>query len=683
MKYKKLDFKILTKISLGFFKVVITSSVAFSASTFLNFASYKSYWNGTIFAVQTVDFNILSHTLPTKLSYALQRKNIDEVQNTLNSNFGLFGIVITNCKTKNKECPNQKILYSSKSRRDWEKQLDTKDLFQHPYDLLRSPIPLNTENKYTSTRATERRSTGKKNSGRIIGRVYYVRGIPPEFQQDYWRWLQNPLSTSGAHKYYFLTTSVFLFGGFTVLSIIEFLLYKRHKNQEQLKQEVKLLQYQLNGEQRTKALLQSEIQELNTDLERKKKELSLKNEEQFLLETHIQDLQDQTKLNQETISLLQTQLEQVKLLTESDENAIAQLEKEIADKQQKDVEIDLVAQMQQELEHLYQQRDKNYQKFNLLRDKLKDLSLQKKLDEEYISDLELQLADVQQEKEIYNQSYNELKQQISEVEAQKLKAEDLVSQVQEELQLINQQNKNQLDVNNSLSLYVTQLGEELNQERRLRQREEQLVRELKKQLEEYYQQDEEDNLFEKEIKQYLLDNITPLFPDSRILTSFDVASGVQASRVVDIIIILNSYCVITIEAKSYKGQIRSDGYARNNKWYCYLNNNKKISIKSASFTNPYTQILKYSQTIGKKLDYCNKKYAKVNVYGLIVFPQKANISQIKNMFGSYYEVININDLITVLQSLKDSKNGLGSRYQALSTQQIENILRGKIIIQNN
>lgn len=67
-------------------RFAITSSVAFSAATFSNWIDYKNYWDGTIYRTQTVDFNMLSHTLPTKLSYALQQKDTAEVQRTLNSN---------------------------------------------------------------------------------------------------------------------------------------------------------------------------------------------------------------------------------------------------------------------------------------------------------------------------------------------------------------------------------------------------------------------------------------------------------------------------------------------------------------------------------------------------------------------------------------------------------------------
>jgi hypothetical protein len=54
---------------LGRFAVVM--STAMGLATVANYNHHKNYWEGTIYRIQTVDFNILAHTLPTKLSYAL------------------------------------------------------------------------------------------------------------------------------------------------------------------------------------------------------------------------------------------------------------------------------------------------------------------------------------------------------------------------------------------------------------------------------------------------------------------------------------------------------------------------------------------------------------------------------------------------------------------------------------
>lgn len=147
----------------------------------LGFARYHKYWKGTIERVQTVDFNILSHLLPYKLSSAMLKQDEREIQKIINSNYGLFGIVVTDCQGEDKECLKQQIVYSTRSKRDWKQNLTTEDLINHPYDILRDPPPFATENIYRNPRQVDRVSTGKVNQGKIIGRVYYIRQKPPSF----------------------------------------------------------------------------------------------------------------------------------------------------------------------------------------------------------------------------------------------------------------------------------------------------------------------------------------------------------------------------------------------------------------------------------------------------------------------------------------------------------------------
>ena len=75
-----------------FIGAAIIPAIATYAWTVQN---HNNYWNRTIFAVQTVDFKILAHTLPTKLSILLMQKDTEELQRTLQSNTGRFGIVVT------------------------------------------------------------------------------------------------------------------------------------------------------------------------------------------------------------------------------------------------------------------------------------------------------------------------------------------------------------------------------------------------------------------------------------------------------------------------------------------------------------------------------------------------------------------------------------------------------------
>ncbi|MGK7894998.1 MAG: hypothetical protein AB4372_15605 [Xenococcus sp. (in: cyanobacteria)] len=94
-------------LSLGRLAIITCASLA--VGTMVAKKYHQGYWHGTIRRVQTVDFNILAHTLPTKLSYSLISEDIAELQRTIDSNYGLFGIVVTDCLSIEPECSNQKI----------------------------------------------------------------------------------------------------------------------------------------------------------------------------------------------------------------------------------------------------------------------------------------------------------------------------------------------------------------------------------------------------------------------------------------------------------------------------------------------------------------------------------------------------------------------------------------------
>lgn len=225
---------------------------AFGVATVANWINHKSYWEGTIVRVQTTDFNILSHMLPTKLSYAMQKGNRAEIQSTINSNYGLFGLVVTNCTATTLECPNQQIFYITESTRSWRQQLEIEDLSRHPYDLLRDPPPLVAEWGFEDSHDRIWDFTGEVNPGRVIGRVYYIRGIPQEFWADYSSWLAklpfSLVSNSGAYRYYTLTVSLFLSSGLAAWGIIEWVFYQKclaQQEKQRLLKEAQQLRDQL------------------------------------------------------------------------------------------------------------------------------------------------------------------------------------------------------------------------------------------------------------------------------------------------------------------------------------------------------------------------------------------------------------------------------------------------------
>lgn len=191
--------------------------LATGVTLLLIYVSYTNYWTKTIFRTQTVDFNILMNLLPTKLSIHLLDGNTKELQRTLDTNYGLFGVVVTNCKTAQTKCPRQEITYLSSGRIiktlkggkkyqkkegyaiHWQSKLSEENLKGQLYALLRNPPPLTSEWEYKDPRQNNVIPTGRTNSGEIIGRVYFIRNSPPPFFDELVKWLKNPFSNSSGN----------------------------------------------------------------------------------------------------------------------------------------------------------------------------------------------------------------------------------------------------------------------------------------------------------------------------------------------------------------------------------------------------------------------------------------------------------------------------------------------------
>lgn len=211
---------------------------------FLIYISYINYWTKTIYRTQTVDFNMLLNLMPTKLSMHLVDGDTKELQRTLDSNYGLFGVVITNCQTEQIDCKGQAITYLSKGKiitnangekiyqntegyaNNWQSRLTVGSLQGQVYALLKTPPPLTAELEYQNPRQDNVTNTRRKNKGKVIGRVYFIRNLEPPFLNELIKWLKNPLSASSGTL---LNNSIALatvVTSFLVWLMLEFLYYR-------------------------------------------------------------------------------------------------------------------------------------------------------------------------------------------------------------------------------------------------------------------------------------------------------------------------------------------------------------------------------------------------------------------------------------------------------------------------
>jgi len=335
-------------------RFLFISSVVFGLSTIANWNEWNQYWNGTLRRVQTVDFNMLSHTLPAKLSSVLANRNYQELQQTLDSNYGLFGMIVTDCKKVESLCQEQKIIFASNGRKDWKILPASDNLSNHPFDLLRTPSPLIAEKSYENPSSKEQTLTKGSNEGIIIGRVYYVRGVAPDFTSDYISWLRNVWSTKGSHGFYALKTGSLIGIGLAVWLSIEFLLYKKHIERQQSIQEQKRLQEELSIEiNRNSELLTHQESLINqqeksrNDLEHSRKTYQQQVEE---LSTKIAQLTSSQSQQQSTLQAI-TQL----LIIRQDELNAAHTSGNFTQEQLLHKENE-IAQLQQQMDGLEHQK---------------------------------------------------------------------------------------------------------------------------------------------------------------------------------------------------------------------------------------------------------------------------------------------------------------------------------------
>lgn len=587
-------------------RLTLISTAAIGIATVANLANHRSYWHGTIHRVQTTDFNILSSMLPTKLSYALLEDDAEEIQRTLNSNYGLFGMVVTDCTTTAQVCPDQQILHMTQSERGWSQQLHLDNLHHHPFDLLRDPPPLQTEWSYQSTRVDHREPTHQQNAGQIIGRVYYVRGIPPSFTQDYQRWVGNLLSNSGTHRYYSLTTALFLTMGLSAWLFIEWVLYRKRvqkrqalMSQQQSRRENDILRRQLK--QRSAQL---------TELIAERESFALQ------LQTYEQEQDERTQqLNQQ----------------------IVQLEQQL----QQSASVDNTQQLAQTQSDLLDEIEQRGQTIASLQQKLQTQSRSSSQNTQVVETLKQELAKA-------------LKQQAS--------ARTQLEQNQSLLDYLQQQNRQkdqQLHEMTQLLEQWRQSAEAAKQREAesAKQREEGLKKSIlaleqeKAMLEGTLKQMDTPNLdrFEQSIVDRLQSTSKFDLGQWLVLSHLDVQPGKQSRQFVDVLLIGKSY-VVVIEAKNFDGVIKARGTPKLTPWFSQRPSGAEVPIRSVR-TNPYLQVNSYVDSVMKKLR--NEVSAdRVVVYGVVVFAEKADVSFVSNNIGKYSRVTNLENLLSVIDDLE-------------------------------
>jgi hypothetical protein len=527
---------------------------SFAASTGINCANHKGYWDSTIYRVQTVDFNILSHTLPTKLSHALIARDEGEIQRTLDSNYGLFGLVVTNCTMERRDCPGEEIRFKTDSTFSWSNLLDTSTLAKSEYDLLRDPPPLYAEGKYNNARDDARKATGFLNQGEVIGRVYYVRGISPNFLPSYLAWIRSwPEGfwiDSGAKKYYALTTSFVFVLGFVSWAVVELANGKR-------KQQKRVSESLLRQKEAEAEAQELRFQNQLSDYQFLESQF---NESQKLIRLHQQTIYDKeiqlTNLNQDREQAIR-QIQQLKDEIQIKDDRIKADEQSRIDIQKQLLENkELLHQKEKELSSAQQSKLQNQQK---LRQELSQLVQDREKLSNQLLTKDAQVRSEQQIKALYEQQLEQAHQEKDEAE----KRAEEVYLSKEDMIL-----KNQF----------------LAEENEL----------VKQQLLEVSQPNQGANEFEKEVIR-VLDNCEKIKSrEWEYLFRYDASRDGKCSQATDFVVIGQSFLAV-IEAKGYGGKVISGQNILNSRWYCQDSRGHQVEVKSCWGINPYMQVDTYAK----------------------------------------------------------------------------------------
>jgi hypothetical protein len=700
-------------------RLTATGLISFGIGGAVTFDRYNNYWNQTIFRVQTVDFNILSHTLPTKISYALIKKQPEEVQRTLDSNYSLFGLVVTDSSGQNI------IAYSGKNSgksSSWKAALDPKQLQNHPYDVLLDPPPLFPQWNYDHAYATERSATRFTNQGRVIGRVYYVRGVRPTFQDDLMTLISNPFSGSSRIQTY--TTSLVACFGATLLiwSGLEFMLYKKRVGEEKAQRETELAQAiaekaqgerELAEERAEKAQRELELAQVREDIAQQELELAREREEKAHKEREL--AQTKAELAQQERKLAETKAEKAELAQQKTQKELELIEERnqnlINDNQILQVQL---AERVSELQLLQKQRDNERNEFEKEANNLRitNKKLASKIDKltNLINNLSSNANSIQLQKEL-----KEAQAQSQENLQQKQKYENHIKQLTQKLQVIhnkqlqaiqqNEQKDNELqelqqqinEIEDARNLAKSQLEElhrnEKNYQELVERLEQQInqqnfrERELQTQLESLqnslteYQQREQ--LLEQRAKQAkdesdrLAEEIARAKEDmgQHPLNNFEVAikecleqnfSNARIETQFDVgtgrqgsrftdFILVTQKCCILLEAKSYTGKIKPIDNVRNSGWICERGS-QQIHIFSCWGKNPYQQVKAYYDSLKKNNSLGISN--RLPIYGIVVFPRGSYIDDSiqSNISDKFYRITTLDNLTTTIQELENHAN---------------------------
>jgi predicted RNA binding protein YcfA (HicA-like mRNA interferase family) len=334
--------------------------------------AHHSHWYETRYGSQTLELNLLAHTLPPTLSLALLRQDSQALQEILDSNEGQFGLVLTDVQGK-------KILALSRPPRwgnqKWRQQIERQGLAAYPYDFLFDPPSLSPQGLYPHAKSPQRIVQPAQNSGKILGRIYYVRNLAPGLLEDLGAWLRQPGAINGRFELYTLILLASLWGGAATWTSVEYLRAKR----QLWRQEQEKLHQALGQSQKIHLHLQQEAEQLRQNLAERNTQNTLLIHQLETTRSELQQSQHQqqsqiTTLRQ-AIAAYEDQLSSLQQSADGDRH-LAQLQNQLLEAQERQTRTEARVQtLSQQIQQLRQQRQQAEQKVQELSQQLRQVPI--------------------------------------------------------------------------------------------------------------------------------------------------------------------------------------------------------------------------------------------------------------------------------------------------------------------
>jgi hypothetical protein len=300
---------------------------------------YQDYWGaegqspqGTIYSVQTVQFNVANSAMPITASLAIMENNTQYLQELTESAFGLNGFIITACDQGSTEsqCTNESPLAFTSLGFNWINEDSIDGLIKKSdYTVLTSEPDLGIDWRYTASKNDSIMNLDFSPPGEIIGRLYYARRPAPSFSEQ-WSMFSSRLwrADNMAIKYYMNVVGTHTFA-FVTTVLLFFFIYRIAKRNEQTELE--------------KAELSARLKSSDEQVEKSKRELSEAEEKYLKASENIDILRAKEAAEKARLAAFKERTE------EQRQKIKTQREDLIKDKSLTD---DLLNEMEKELKHL-------------------------------------------------------------------------------------------------------------------------------------------------------------------------------------------------------------------------------------------------------------------------------------------------------------------------------------------